>query len=55
MTDWPILFSTARDLSRWFCFTFDNGLRRLVQNPDRIIRRCREGTRCWMWGRASGI
>jgi len=23
---------------RWFCFTFDNGLRRLVQNPDRIIR-----------------
>lgn len=23
---------------RWFCFTFDNGLRRLFQNPDRIIR-----------------
>jgi len=23
---------------RWICFTFDNGLRRLVQNPDRIIR-----------------
>ena len=23
---------------RWFCFTFDNRLRRLVQNPDRIIR-----------------
>lgn len=23
---------------RWMCFTFDNGLRRLVQNPDRIIR-----------------
>lgn len=22
---------------RWICFTFDNGLRRLVQNPDRII------------------
>ncbi len=23
---------------RWLCFTFDNGLRRLVQDPDRIIR-----------------
>lgn len=23
---------------RWFCFTFDNRLRRLDQNPDRIIR-----------------
>lgn len=22
---------------RWMCFTFDNGLRRLVQNPDKII------------------
>jgi len=24
---------------RWLCFTFDNGLRRLVQNPERIIGR----------------
>ncbi len=24
---------------RWLCFTFDNGLRRLVQNPERILRR----------------
>lgn len=22
---------------RWVCFTFDNGLRRIIQNPDRII------------------
>jgi ubiquinone/menaquinone biosynthesis C-methylase UbiE len=24
---------------RWMCFTFDNGLRRLVQNPEKIISR----------------
>lgn len=24
---------------RWLCFTFDNGLRRLVQNPERITGR----------------
>ncbi len=22
---------------RWLCFTFDNGLRRLIQNPERIV------------------
>jgi ubiquinone/menaquinone biosynthesis C-methylase UbiE len=24
---------------RWMCFTFDNGLRRLVQNPEKIVSR----------------
>ncbi|MFO7569271.1 MAG: class I SAM-dependent methyltransferase [Smithellaceae bacterium] len=33
-----IFFRNHRLCPRWMCFTFDNGLRRLVQNPDRIVR-----------------
>ncbi len=32
-----IFFRNHRLCPRWMCFTFDNGLRRLVQNPDQII------------------
>lgn len=32
-----IFFRKHRLCPRWMCFTFDNGLRRLVQNPDKII------------------
>lgn len=43
LADW-IFFRNHHLCPRWMCFTFDNGLRRLVQNPDRIIRRyVREG------------
>ncbi|MEE9912368.1 MAG: class I SAM-dependent methyltransferase [Deltaproteobacteria bacterium] len=34
-----VLFRHHHLCPRWLCFTFDNGLRRLVQNPVRIIRR----------------
>ena len=33
-----IFFRNHHLCPRWLCFTFDNGLRRLVQNPDRIIK-----------------
>ena len=43
LADW-IFFRNHHLCPRWMCFTFDNGLRRLVQNPDRIIRQyVREG------------
>jgi len=28
----------SRSLSPWLCFTFDNFLRKLLQNPDRILK-----------------
>ena len=37
LADW-VFFRNHRLCPRWMCFTFDNGLRRLVQNPERIIR-----------------
>lgn len=37
LADW-VFFRNHRLCPRWMCFTFDNGLRRLMQNPDRIIR-----------------
>ncbi len=33
-----IFFRNHRLCPRWMCFTFDNRLRRLVQNPDKMIR-----------------
>lgn len=33
-----IFFRNHHLCPRWMCFTFDNGLRRLVQNPDQIIK-----------------
>lgn len=32
-----VFFRTHHLCPRWMCFTFDNHLRRLVQNPDKII------------------
>ena len=33
-----IFFRNHHLCPRWMCFTFDNGLRRLVQNPERIVQ-----------------
>lgn len=33
-----VFFRNHRVCPRWMCFTFDNGLRRFVQNPDHIIK-----------------
>ena len=39
-----IFFRNHHLCPRWLCFSFDNGLRRLVQNPDAIMKRhLREG------------
>jgi ubiquinone/menaquinone biosynthesis C-methylase UbiE len=39
-----IFFRNHHLCPRWMCFSFDNGLRRLVQNPDAIMKRyIREG------------
>ncbi|HQL01030.1 MAG TPA: hypothetical protein PK090_09655 [Smithellaceae bacterium] len=51
-----IFFRNHRLCPRWMCFTFDNRLRRLVQNPDKMIRPfVNEGDTVLDCGPASGI